>query len=306
MRAVPESLRLLAVRQEGVVTRAQCVEHGLSPRQVDAFGAVGGSGRRLLPRVYLLTTGAPTRPQQMWAGLLYAGVDAQIASVTCLEVLGLKYAPDDLRVHLLLPHRRRVRSQPQLVLRRSSCVPAPQTRQGLAVTPVPRAAVDAARDVGLRQARALLAEVVQRRLTTIDALWDEVAAGPTRGAAQVRQVLRDLGSGAASAPEHDLLVLLQRSVLLPPPAVNEPLHVDGRVLVPDLCWPEARLVVEVDSVEHHGFGPDVEQTARRRAALTAAGWTVLSMSPRRIRDDPAGVLREIEAAYVLGARQQAG
>lgn len=119
-------------------------------------------------------------------------------------------------------------------------------------------------------------------------------------------MLRDLGSGAASAPEHDLRVLLARSALLPQPAVNQALQVDGRTLLPDLCWPDARLVVEVDSVEHHGFGPDAEHTARRRAALTAAGWTVLSISPRRISDDPTGVLREIEAAYLLGVRQQAG
>lgn len=303
---VPESLRLLALSQEGVVTRAQCIEHGLTARQVDALGSTGGSGRRLLPRVYLLTTGAPTRRQQMWAGLLYAGDDAQIASLTCLELRGLKYAPNDVRVHLLVPHQRRVRLQPPLVLRRSSRLPAPQVRHGLATTPLARAAVDAARTAAPREARALLAEVVQRRLTTVDALWSEVDSGCTRGAAQVRRMLRDLGSGAASAPEHDLLVLLARSVLLPQPAVNQALKVDGRTLLPDLCWPDARLVVEVDSVEHHGFGPDAEHTARRRAALTAAGWTVLSISPRRISDDPTGVLREIEAAYLLGVRQHAG
>jgi hypothetical protein len=306
MRRLPESLRSLALSQEAVVTRAQGLAHGLTSRQVDALGGTGGAGRRLLPRVYLMTTGEPTRRQQMWAGLLYAGDEAQIASITALEVYGLKYAPNDVRVHLLVPHRRKVCAQPPLVVHRSSRLPAPRVRQGLPTSPVPRAAVDSAREVAPRDARALLAEVVQRRLTTLDALWREVAAGHTRGAAQVRQALRDLGSGAASAPELDLLAILVRSVVLPQPAVNEPLSVDGRTLVPDLCWPEARLVVEVDSAEHHGFGPDADQTAQRRASLTAAGWTVLSISPRRIRDDPAGVLREIEAAYLLGVRRQAG
>ncbi len=288
------------------MTRAQCLAHGLTSRQVDALGGAGGPGRRVLPRVYLLTTGAPTRRQQMWAGLLYAGDEAQIASVTALEVHALKYAPNDIRVHLLVPHRRKVCGQPPLVVHRSSRLPAPRVRQGMPTTPVPRAAVDTARVVAPRDARALLAEVVQRRLTTVDALWTEVAAGHTRGAAEVRQALRDLGSGAASAPELDLLAVIARSVVLRQPAVNEAMSVDGRTVVPDLCWPEARLVVEVDSAEHHGFGPDADQTGRRRAALTAAGWTVLSISPRRIRDDPAGVLREIEAAYLLGLRRQAG
>lgn len=45
--------------------------------------------------------------------------------------------------------------------------------------------------------------------------------------------------------------------------------------------------------------------SRRRSGLTAAGWTVLSVSPQRLRDDPSGVLREIEAAFVRGIARQA-
>jgi len=41
------------------------------------------------------------------------------------------------------------------------------------------------------------------------------------------------------------------SSLLPSPLVNHPIAVDGHQVVADLPWPGARLIVEVDSVQHH-------------------------------------------------------
>jgi len=58
-----------------------------------------------------------------------------------------------------------------------------------------------------------------------------------------------------------------------------------------------RLIIEVDSVEHHGLGDGPEWTSRRRVALIADGWTVLSVSPRRIREDARVLLGEIEAVH---------
>jgi very-short-patch-repair endonuclease len=62
------------------------------------------------------------------------------------------------------------------------------------------------------------------------------------------------------------------------------------------------LIVEVDSVEHHGFGSGPELTARRRAALTAEGWTVVPVSPLRLRDDADGFRAELEQTYLRLAR----
>jgi hypothetical protein len=55
-------------------------------------------------------------------------------------------------------------------------------------------------------------------------------------------------------------------------------------------------VIEIDSVEWHRFGETPEMTERRHARLAARGWTVLPVSPRRIREEPVAVLGEIEAA----------
>lgn len=65
------------------------------------------------------------------------------------------------------------------------------------------------------------------------------------------------------------------------------------------------LVVEVDSVEWHRFGDTPEATERRRARYAKLGWRVLPVSPRRLREEPAAVRAEIEAAVAEGIARAA-
>ncbi len=124
-------------------------------------------------------------------------------------------------------------------------------------------------------------------------------AAPRRGRALARQVLDDLAAGCRSAPECELRDVVRASRVLPPPRLNKPLP-GVRGMLPDACWPEARLVIEVDSRSWHGFGDAPERTERRRARYAALGWTVLPVSPARLRAEPGAVLRQIEAAYLAG------
>lgn len=292
-------LRALAAAQDGLVTRRQCLDAGLTRGQIDWLGRSTGHGQRVLPRVYSLTSGPLNRRQQLVASLLYAGDGAQLTGITTLEVMQFRYVPNDPRVHVLVHSARRVESTGFVIVHRTERVLAPHRVGGLPVTPPARAAVDACWSMAsVRDATAVLAEAVQRRLCTVEMLSSELAAGHSAGSAVPRRAVALLQSQAVSAPEQDLIGLLRRSAVLPEPAVNLSLDVGGRTVVPDLCGPDARLIVEVDSIAHHTLGPDAERTSRRRAMLTAAGWTVLSISPQRIRTDPDGVLREIEAAYL--------
>ncbi|PSL02758.1 hypothetical protein CLV30_10965 [Haloactinopolyspora alba] len=122
----------------------------------------------------------------------------------------------------------------------------------------------------------------------------------------MRLALDDTRVGCHSAPECELRDLVRTSTFLPEPAWNRPLPgtSDG-VVIPDACWPEARVVVEIDSAEWHRMGDLVEQTERRRARCAALGWTVLSISPRRLREDRIAVLSEIESAVLAGFRRGA-
>jgi very-short-patch-repair endonuclease len=96
------------------------------------------------------------------------------------------------------------------------------------------------------------------------------------------------------------------SKILPEPAWNTPLpDPRGADIYPDARLAQARLLLEMESVEWHRFGDAPERTERRRARLAALGWTVLPISPRRLREEPDAVLREIEAAFLAGIARAA-
>ncbi|MGH3125467.1 MAG: endonuclease domain-containing protein, partial [Streptosporangiaceae bacterium] len=89
---------------------------------------------------------------------------------------------------------------------------------------------------------------------------------------------------------------------LPGPVFNARLYVGDRLIaVPDAWWPQAGLVVEVDSREYHLSPADWEHTMRRHAKLTALGILVLHFSPRQIRTEPDLVVAAIRAALQAGS-----
>lgn len=113
--------------------------------------------------------------------------------------------------------------------------------------------------------------------------------------ALARRAVADLVAGCRSAPECELRDLVRTSTTLLEPVWNQPLP-GADDLIPDGYIEEVRLVLEVESMEHHQFGDAPERTERRRARLASLGWRVYPVSPRRLRESPAAVLAEIEAA----------
>ena len=76
---------------------------------------------------------------------------------------------------------------------------------------------------------------------------------------------------------------------------------DGTLIaITDAWWQEAGVAAEVDSRAYHLAAADQDRTTERHDKLTAHGILALHFSPRRIRDDPTGVLREIRQAIERG------
>jgi hypothetical protein len=184
------------------------------------------------------------------------------------------------------------------------------------IAPPARAAVDAVRlhsaslgrhsdlaapqrIMAVRDVRALMCEVVQRRRCNVSDLLTEIDAAPRAGMALARLAIADVVAGCRSAPECELRDIVRSSRVLPEPRWNRPLP-GYPSISPDACWPLARLVAEVNSREWHGFGVAPEETERRHALYAGLGWTVFPVSPHRIRSDPGGVRRQLVAAYRAG------
>jgi hypothetical protein len=169
-----------------------------------------------------------------------------------------------------------------------------------------RALIDTGLEMGdLQDVRALVADAVQRRLTTLPALAHELAAAPVRGSRHLRQAIAEMSDGARSAPEAELLAAMKRCRGLPPYELNVDVHdAAGRWLAkPDVVFRAHRVIVEVDGMRWHLSPERWTADVERHTRLEAAGWTVLRYPAARVFADAHGVVDEIAA--VLADRQRA-
>jgi hypothetical protein len=287
--------------QRGVLSREQALECGLTPDALRYRTRSGGPWQRLLPGVYLTSTGQPTREQFETAALLYAGPASVITGATALRQYGIS-APRTRQIDVLMPVDRQRPSRAFVTIVRTSRLPDAQTRD-LAVGYVAPARAVADTVLGLTarsEVRAVVASAVQQRKCTVAELAVELAAGPVRGSALFRSVLAEVADGIRSPAEGDLRDLILRSAL-PRPLFNPSLLLHGRLLAkPDAWWPDHGVAVEVDSREWHLAPDDWEATMRRDSRLTAAGIRVLHVSPRQLRTEPERIVRDIAAALRTG------
>jgi hypothetical protein len=307
---IPPELLRIAAAQDGLVKRRQALDHGMTRDGIRHALGRGGRWQRIVKGVYATFTGSLQERHLVRAALLHAGPHAMVTGAIACRAYGLRYAPAADRPVILIPeHVKRV-PIPIATIRRTRHLPEPRHVRSFPCAPPDRAAIDACRDESsLRTVRAMLCEIVQRGLTTSEHLVETLAAGRTAGSALARRAVDDVVAGCRSAPECELRDLFATSTILGEARWNQPLpDARGEDLRPDACLDAARLVVEVESIEWHRFGEAPELTERRRARLAALGWTVLPVSPRRIREEPQAVLSQIESAYLAGlarARAQA-
>lgn len=225
--------------QQGLVTREQALRH-LTRSALRHRLRAGGPWQRLHPAVYLTTTGSPTWSQLLLGALLHAGPRAQLSGQTALALHGLRLAGPE-PVHVLVPHETQPQGGSALVVHRTHRLPPPVRLQGLPVSPVSRAVVDAARALSRADdVRALVAASVQRRRTTPERLREELEAGHSAGSALVRAVLEEVTDGVRSVPEAALRRLLLSSRLLPTARWNCRLLLHGRWLAGPGRLPGAR------------------------------------------------------------------
>jgi Transcriptional regulator, AbiEi antitoxin len=163
-------LLLAARRQEGVVTRRQALDAGISPEVIRSRLATG-RWQRLSSGVYATISGPLTEPARLWAALLRAGPGAVAGPSATLWLAGALDRPPD-PWDVVIPVERRVRAGSAIhVLRRHDVAavrhPAawpPRLRLEVAVLD---ATAVARRD---EEAVDLVVRVVQRGLTTADRL----------------------------------------------------------------------------------------------------------------------------------------
>ncbi len=286
---------------EGVITRAQAAECGLSLAEIRHRIRPGGPWQRLLSGVYLATTGTPTQRQTEIAALRRAGPMSVLTSIAALGHHGVR-VPGSRYVTVLVPAAQRRRSEGFVRIWPTTRMPEFVFTDGaVRFAEAARAVADAARELGsFREVRAVAADAVQRRRCRIDQLAEELACGPVRRSAWLRRTLAEVADGVRSAAEADLRDLI-RAHRLPPPLFNARLYVGPEFLaVPDAWWPDQGVVVEVESREWHLSPEDWDRTLRRSTRMSALGINVMHFTPQRIRTEAAAVAAEIRSALQDG------
>ena len=260
----------------------------------------GGPWRWLLPGIVLLSNGEPTRQQQVEAAVLHGGADAIVTGTEAVHRYGLTRLPPDPLIHLLVPHARHVRSAGFALVERTIYMPGPVWRDGVPLAPLDRAVLDASRRWRkVDPVRALLSEAVQRGRCQPAELLAELNTGSRRGSALPRRVLDEIGAGVHSVAEaHGLR--LWRASKLPKALWNLPVHdSSGRfIAIPDAWCDDVALAWEIDSFEWHLNAKGYAKTVARNTRYAAAGIVVVQTLPSRLRDDPQGVIAELQAAYL--------
>ena len=300
-----ERLRHVLQVQYQVVTRGQALLCGVPHTTLDRQIAPGGPWQRLLPGVYLTVTGTATRDQREMAALLYAGPQSLITGSAAVRRHRLSSPGPDL-VDVLIPWNARKQSVGFVRVHRTRRIPARGYVTGqIRFTAPPRAVADAARTLTrFDDVRHVVCTVVQQRACTVAELTEELQAGPPAGATLFRAALAEIGDGVRSVAEGDLRVLILGSDL-PKPMFNARLFDAGGVFIAivDDWWQDAGVAGEVDSRAYHLSADDQDRTTERHDRLIAHGIFPLHFSPRRIKTDPAAIIRDLRSAIDAGRRR---
>ncbi|MGW4207018.1 hypothetical protein ACWEIJ_03440 [Lentzea sp. NPDC004789] len=296
---------LAEVFEDGVAARRHLLQLGFSGNTLAKKCRPGGGWTRLFLGVYLLAGGAPSRRQLVRGALLRAGPLTFLTGFEAARRYGVRRLPADPRIHVLVPHGRRVASQGPMLVERTNRPWTGTVIDGFPVVTVARALIDAARREGsLDVVRALIADAVQRQLCSPEALAEELKDLRLAGTHLPRRVLDEVSDGVRSAAEAWSRSLIHRSSL-PTPQWNVMIRssTGEQLAVVDGWWDEVGLAWQIDSLEFHLAPEDYARTMAQHSALLANGVMTVHTIPSRLKRDPAGVIDELRGAYRAAAQR---
>jgi very-short-patch-repair endonuclease len=300
-------IRATLAERGGLSTRQQLLER--LPREV-LDSHVGRSNLvRVFPHVYRLRDSADDDVTALRAAVLHAGPVAALSHTTALALWGVR--PLERPLHMTVDQRIKRTGAPGLVVHRrlrfdpesSQCV----ERRGLRVTTLPRSVIDSWPLLPTTERRPLALDVVRRGLTTAELLREALLERPNvAGRRSLHQTIELIADGCQSELEVHGVLKVFRHRSLPPGVGQYRLQLPtGRVRL-DRCWPEAKLAVELDGVQHHTSPEDRRKDLARDRALAAAGWVVLRFTYADVLRDPAGVRARVLEVYRTRMAQLAG
>jgi hypothetical protein len=295
---VPEELREIAGFQDGIVSRKQALEAGLSHEALRSR-LTSGRWQGVHPGVIATFTGQLPRRATLWAAVLRAGPGGMLSYHTAAEVDGVLARRSSL-VHVTVPQRRHVCPIPGLVIHRSERAEAarhpsrtpPRTRLEETVLDLAGSARS------FDEAFNWLCLACAGRFITPTRLREAMGErGKMRWRAEISVGLDEVSSGVHSWLERRYLRDVERPHGLPP-AVRQAKHRRGqRAGYSDIVYEEYGVVVETDGQAAH---PDTERwwDAARDNAAAAQGIITLRYPYSEVATRPCEVAAEVAAVLL--------
>ncbi len=284
------AIAALAARQHGVVSRAQLEAIGLGRGAIQNRLA-RGLLHRLHQGVYAVGHRRLTGDGASMAAVLAAGPGAVLSHRSAAALWGIRNT-DRAAVEVIVPRACR---RPGIHVHRATVRPDEFTRErGIPVTNPARTLLDLAEVLTPQQLERAINEAEIRRLASPLPLAALVARHPhRRGTNALRRILeqRTLGETVTRSVLEERFLALIDANGFPRPKMNEPLG----PYRPDALWPDERLVVELDSYPIHTTRQAFESDRKRDRELTLAGYRVVRITWRQLRDEPANIADELSA-----------
>lgn len=287
--------------QHGVMTRAQALQAGLTPRTLQRM-VVRGQLERVFPAVYRDPRAPAAWPWRLVAACLWAPEPAFVSHQSAAALWGLEDfsrervelsgtaaadAPPGVRYHRVRPpHRRDL------------------TRiRGLPVTTVERTLLDLAGQVVTRGFKERLLErafdeALRRKMTTTDRLGWCLERSRRRGREGVRLFgelleIRTRYGETESPLESDFGYLVRRAKLPQPIRNLDIVEEDCRLARVDFAWLDRKLCVQTHGAQAHLQRDTWENDQLVENRLQAHGWRVLKVTWRMMTGQQATLLRQL-------------
>jgi hypothetical protein len=290
--------------QHQVISRIQALGCGVPRSTITSWCQPEGKWQRLLPAVYLTVTGKPAPEQRLMAALLYGGPRSTITGPAALRAYRLR-APGPDVIDILVPQATRRQNIGFVRIHRTRQLPRVRRIGPVRFAEPTRAVADAAQVLpSLDDARAVVAEAIQKQLCSLAQLGVELERAGTRDMSRLRTALADIRAGSRSVAEVRFRERVEESAL-PRPQYNVFLRAaDGTDIGEvDVWWADAGVSVEIDSQEYHFYRADWLRTEAKRSRLLKHGIFPHNIAPVRVANDWDAIYSELKSSLEKGRQR---
>jgi hypothetical protein len=238
-------------------------------------GVLYGPGyRRLYPDIHIAASAQ--LDLETWSRAAYELVApcGVLAGYSAAELHGASCAPDGAPAEVLLLDGYRRRASPLLVVHLDALDCSEITDlNGVRLTSPERTAADLARWAPTLVEAVVAVDALSWGCRFDPAVITELVPRGARGAARVPRVVA-LADRLSQSPMETRIRVAIVLAGLPPPVSQHPVVLAGREFALDLAYPEVKLAIEYNGVDHLRPGRALRDLEREQL-LVAAGWRIV-------------------------------